>query len=213
VGDRESAMKQGKHLTKGDKRIVGLHVDVQEGEVVAKVRTATNMVADVTKETGLASALEEISFEKGYGRADGGTGKRGFSTSTEGVSVSTNLGKIDPTDIQTDEDNEGRIIGKVRNSRVVSEGDIKVKDTSGPPGRIAKKSVIEEVESSGDSKLQIARSICPSFPEDWNFFAKPEDKLQRIKELGEEPALLRALYEAEGKKMRKVLKIKFSKLL
>jgi hypothetical protein len=210
-GDREIARKQGKHLTRDNKRVAGFEADVQDGEVVAKVRSSTNLVADVTKTTGLANALEDISFEGGYGRADGIVGKRKGFTS-EGVSVSTNIGKIDPTDIQTDESDEGRIVGKVRNSSVSSEGGIKVKDTSGPPGKVAQKSIIE-VDSSGDSKLQIARSLYSSFPEDWNFFAKPEDKLQRIKELGENPNFLKALYEAEGKKMRKTLRLQYPKQL
>lgn len=210
VGDREAAMKQGKHLTRGDRR-VSLDVDTQEGMVVAKVRSATNLTADVTKDGSLVQEIENRSYEDGYGRAN--MGNRGKKFNVEGVSVSTNVGNIDPTDIQSDDASEGKVVAHVKNSKMVSEGVIKVKDTSGPPGKVVKQTTVEAADSTGDSKLQIARNIYSSFPEDWNFFAKPEDKLQRIKEIGENPVFLKALYEAEGKKMRKMLKQVYTKQL
>jgi hypothetical protein len=218
VSDRETARKDGKHLNKDTRRASG--ADTQDGEVVARVRSSTNIVADVTKTGNLANKLEDISFEGGYGRADGSVGKRKGS-SIEGISVSTNMGKINPNDVQSEESSEGTVIGSVRTSSKKSEGDIMIKDTSGTPGRtIVKpaskpivKTVTVESDDNGNSKLSVAREIYPSFPEDWNFFAKPEDKLKRVKELGNKPEFIKALFAAEGKKMRKALQQTYASML
>lgn len=213
VSDRESARKSGGHVNKSTRRIASLDVDTQEGEVVARVRSSTKVVADVTKTAGLANKLEDISFEGGYGRADGSVGKR--STSIEGISVSTNMEKINTSEIQSADVEEGVVVGKIRTSTKRSEGDIMIKDTSGTPGKVVKPSVVKTVtveaeEENGNSKLDMARSVYPSFPEDWNFFAKPEDKMKRVKELGNKPEFVKALYAAEGKKMRKTLQAAYS---
>jgi len=58
-------------------------------------------------------------------------------------------------------------------------------------------------------KLKVAVRLCPDFPIDWNFFAKSEDKLDRVKKLGATDALLDALYAVESPAMKKVLEQKF----
>jgi len=63
------------------------------------------------------------------------------------------------------------------------EGGIQVKDTSGSPGWKVNMMVKKNNGSSNEisPKLKAAREIDPNFPESWNFFAKPDDKIAKIK--------------------------------
>jgi hypothetical protein len=134
----------------------------------------------------------------------------------EGISITTNVEDIDPSQVSVDSD-EAQVVGTVRQSTPVSEGGIQVKDTSGPQGVKKDKEMAKKKKSNGSSelspKLKAAREIDPEFPEDWNFFAKPEDKLAKIKELGAGSNFLKALFASEGKKMKKVLQKEYPDIL
>lgn len=207
VTDRSNIQKEGGHVgpehnrrTAG--RISPSVADSQDGQVVSGIRSPVKTSTNIFDPNARAVA-ENIGFEQGYGRADGAVGKRKFTT--EGVSVES-MGHVNSTAVQNDPE-EGKIIGKIRQSTPLSEAGISTKDTSGLPG--VNHSTIQQegmADAEPTSKLVVARALYPSFPEDWNFFAKPEDKLQRVKELGENQDFIKALYAAEGKKMRKTLK-------
>jgi hypothetical protein len=208
VGDRGAVQKSGGHIEqKHNRRIAGnisvSDVDQQDGRTVANIRSPVKFRVEDVHTVNPNS--DGVSFEAGYGRADGETGARKFTK--EGISVQNNVGNIDAASIRTDFD-EGKMVGKIRQSAPVSEGGISAQDTSGNPGvKVAK-----PVDGGGDggvSKLDVARGVCPNFPEDWNFFATQENKLQRVKDLKDDPGIIKALFAAEGKKFKKVLKTNY----
>jgi hypothetical protein len=133
----------------------------------------------------------------------------------EGVTMVVEESRIDPTHVNVDSD-EARVVGQVRQTVPMSEGGIQVKDTSGPSYRraeMARKSKDNGSSKEMSPKLKVALDVYPGFPKDWNFFAKADDKIAKIKALGEDPKLLKALWASEGKKMKKVLKATWPDIL
>jgi hypothetical protein len=64
--------------------------------------------------------------------------------------------------------------------------------------------------TNASPKLREAFIFYEDFPADWNFFAKPSDKVARVKKLGSNPDLVKALYAIESPAMKKVLKEEFN---
>jgi hypothetical protein len=206
VGDRDEVRDddgRGGHLTKvhnrAGMRVSASEADGQDGVVVAGLRNQSPARSSSNVYQTSKDAIEN---------------RHRKTISQEGVTISTNMGDIDSASVSVDSD-EAQIVGKVRQSTPVSEGGIKVRDTSGSPGgkvnTMAKKKNGSSSEIS--PKLQAAREIDPNFPENWNFFAKPDDKVAKIKELGADPKFLKALFASEGKKMKKVLQKEFPDVL
>jgi hypothetical protein len=132
---------------------------------------------------------------------------------SEGVTVKTNLGKVD-RNVQIAQEDDGEVIGHVRHSKAVSTDGIEVKDTSNirnkpiPP---VQKAHTIKIDTKLSPKIRTARRIDPSFPGDWSFTGKLKDRLAAIKEHGESPEFLEALYAAEGDQMRKQLEKAYPK--
>jgi len=204
VGDRDDVRDEdgrGGHLKKehnrAGMRVSSSDIDTQEGVVVAGLRNQSPARSSSNVYQTSKDAIENRHRQ-----------------TVEGITISTNIGDVDPTNVSVDSD-EAQVVGKVRQSTPVSEGGIRVQDTSGSPGgkvnTMAKKKNGSSSEIS--PKLKAAREIDPNFPESWNFFAKPDDKISKIKELGADPKFLKALFASEGKKMKKVLQKEFPDVL
>jgi hypothetical protein len=205
VGDRDAVRDEdgrGGHLkqehNRTGMRVSASDVDGQEGVVVAGLRNQSpaRSVSNVyqTSKDAIENRHRKVIEQ-------------------EGVTITTNVGDVDPANVSVDSD-EARVVGQVRQSTPVSEGGIQVKDTSGSPGgKVNKMAKKDNGSSEMSPKLKAAREIDPNFPESWNFFAKPDDKLAKIKELGADPKFLKALFASEGKKMKKVLKTEYPDVL
>lgn len=179
---------------------ISSNVDDQEGVSIGRVRTPTRLSSDVTKDVGLADKLTNLS----------GSGFiRDKTIEKEGVTIRTNVGKMDPN-VGTNDDEEGVVIGKVRHSRNASTEGIEVKDTSNINTRTASKKVKIDVNLS--PRIRIARSIYPSFPVDWSFDGKLAERYQRAKDYGISDEFLQALYAAEGDQFRSFLTKQHPKL-
>jgi hypothetical protein len=175
--------------------------DDQEGVSIGRIRTPTRLSSDVTKDVGLADKLTNLS----------GSGLiRDNIIHKEGVSIRTNVGKVD-SKINSYEDTDGGVeVAKVRHSRAASTEGIEVKDTSSRPSPIISKKV--KIDTKLSPRVRIARVIDPSFPIDWSFEGKLSERLARAKEHGISDDFLQALYAAEGDQMRKKLETEFPKV-
>lgn len=215
IGDRETAMKNGRGLTAQDNRRTASQVrpaniktslDDQEGVVISRLKTSTHAVVDVAANPNYARQLETASYDDGFGRAE----------IIEGVSMRTNVGSMTGAVVQSDIDgSEGVTVARVRNSQVKSADGIEVRDTSGirnPPRKASSPKKVEvPTATSGNSKLDIAKSVYKSFPEDWNFFARLDDKLERVEKMGATKGLVQALMKSDSKPLQKALKEKYPK--
>lgn len=236
VNDRQAAMKDGrKHLTHADNRrsngaraARGMPIqqgaEDQEAVVVSRLATSTHRVVDVAAQPGVARELEMASYDDGVGRANDARDSQ--TTHREGVTIKTNLGRMQ-SGIHIGDENEGRVVGHVRNSQVSSVEGVSIEDTSNirskSKAKSAPKSVMAvkataapkaaPVAATGLSdKLVTAQTIYPKFPNDWNFFAKTEDKLRKVEEIGPNKALIQALLASESKSVKKLLVEKYPKL-
>lgn len=206
-------------------------LDEQDGVEISRIRTPANLSVDLTKKPNAARDIElSMDHEKGVGRFAGERRTRPNIIEREGVTIKTSVGSMDRgavVDISDSVDG-GRQVGTVRHSskgRTV-EG-ISVEDTSSrrpektSAAKAAPKSAVRPVKPApkpapkpripddAPQKLKYAIRVCPDFPVDWNFFAKSEDKLDRIKKLGSDASLLDALYAVESPAMKRVLEQKF----
>lgn len=219
VSDRKAAMQDPRRgsLTKSDNRRIasrGLsfetsELDTQDGTVVSRLKTPTKAVVDVVKNPNRARELEMASYDDGYGRAE----------IVEGVSIRTNIGNLSNS-IESDLDESENVVGRVRNTSSTSVEGIEVRDTSNIRNKEGNRRkvvspTVEAIESSlpTGSKLEVARAVYSAFPGDWNFFAKLDDKLQRIESIGPNKQLIKALLAAESKSLVKVLKEKYPKFV
>ncbi|HED36911.1 MAG TPA: hypothetical protein ENI76_01490 [Ignavibacteria bacterium] len=68
-------------------------------------------------------------------------------------------------------------------------------------------------KANGDHKMSdrllSAKKIFNEFPDDWNFFGKVSDKMDRLKKLGDNGSMIDALYVADSAAMKKALKLAF----
>lgn len=230
VGDRsakENRDARGRlvnHMTASNSR-KGMHIQSDgsdEGVVVGRLSTRAKLgKVDVTEHPRLASKLDEISHDKGFGRAK--------MVEREGVSIKMSVGNVDRAIVSGDED-EGVVVGKVRKSTNVrgTEG-ISVRDTSNiraerakvqeeaqakpsksaskpapkAPAKNGKVSVIKEESLS--PRVRIARKIDPDFPTSWEFTGKLSDRIAAVKKHGISKEFIQALYAAEGDQMRKAM--------
>ena len=128
----------------------------------------------------------------------------------EGVEITTNVGSVDKS-IHA-EDDQGVLVGKVRNSSKISTEGINIKDTSGAYGSKSNKLRVKS-SSKLNMRVKVARRIDPSFPADWSFTGTMSDRLARVKEHGLNPSFLQALYAAEGDNFRRILEKTYPELL
>jgi hypothetical protein len=189
--------------------------DVQEGVTVGRVRTKANIgMVDMTKNDSyaIANQLNDRIRDTGYTKTAKGT--VGFipnkETMQEGVLIKTNVGKMKPG-VDIGQEDDGVVIGKVHHSNKSHTEGIDIKDTSKRP---AQKKVVQSkpvvIDKNLSPKLRIALKLYPSFPRDWNFNGKLADRLAKVKEYGETPEFLEALYAAEGDQFRKTLKSEYA---
>lgn len=222
IGDRSSAMKDPNrgHLNKSDNRRTASHgmsvgrsdVDSQDGVVVSRIKTSTHAVVDVAANPNRARELEMASYDDGFGRSE----------EREGVSIKTNMGSVRGSVVLLEDMNEGKVVGNVRGQTTTHSDGITVQDTSNIRQKASrpKRNIVPSAPSpvidaatAPNAKIVLAKSICSDFPTDWNFFAKLDDKLQRIEKLGVSKQLLKALFASESKQLKKVLAERYPKLV
>jgi hypothetical protein len=136
----------------------------------------------------------------------------------EGITIRTNVGNMDPAAIVAEEE-DGVVVSQVRHSDKGSTEGIDVRDTSSIRNKAAgtsrekvERTTVKTVKKNKvrmSPKLRIALKVYPDFPQDWNFYAKSEEKLSRIEEIGPDPDFLDALYASESSSMKKVLQSQF----
>lgn len=203
-------------------------VDEQDAVEISPIRTkARSTPVDVLKNPTAARDVENsLDHAKGFGRFEGPR-RAPNVIQREGVIITSSVGDMDRSrGVEVAEEGDGRRVGTVRHSSASKrsvEG-VSVEDTSGdrsrpkaparaaakaPPAKAAPKPAAPRIPDDASPKLKMAIRRCPEFPVDWNFFAKPDDKLARIKKLGASPDLLDAVYTAESPAMKKVLEQKF----
>lgn len=188
----------------------------QEGVSVGRVRTAAKVKADMTTSQGqsVASRLSKI---EGSGFVPHGSDRaRGHNVlQKEGIIISTNVTGGRVGSVEMSDMDEGEVVGQVRNSgRRTVEG-ISVEDTSNIRERraqaertpkvqkpAAKTVKVASDEGGNASKIKTARTIDPKFPEDWNFFAKLDDRIKLIKKNDKNRKFLQALFVVEGASIR-----------
>mgnify|MGYP000732999051 CR=1 FL=1 len=75
------------------------------------------------------------------------------------------------------------------------------------------KNTIMKSKTNGNSKISdrllSAKKVFDGFPDDWNFFGKVSDKMDRLKQLGSKEGMIDALYVADSAAMKKALKSAF----
>jgi len=212
---RAAGENDGGHLSQSNTMRIASSLQDQDGVTVSRVLSPASIKVDVTEQPGMVAQIQGRSFESGYGRADGASGKRKV-VRQEGIEVSV-TGDMTSDVISYDSDG-GNVIGSVRDSAKLSSEEVRAHAIGGAKEpKMAKEKKISKAKSkssgngsSGNGKvspkLQVAREVDPSFPDDWNFFAKAEDKLSRIKDMDASPEFWQALLKAEGKKFLKLLK-------
>lgn len=192
----------------------------QEGVSVGRVRTAAKVKADMTTSQGqsVASRLNKI---EGSGFVPNGSNRaRGHNVlQKEGILISTNVTGGRVGSVEMSDMDEGEVVGHVRNSgRRTVEG-ISVEDTSNIRDRRAQaervpakaaakvqrpasKPVKVESDNGTAAKIKTAKTIDPKFPEDWNFFAKLDERIKLIKKNDKNRKFLQALFVVEGASVR-----------
>ena len=177
--------------------------DSQEAVSIGRVRTSAKTVFnDITKPeyANMANKIENMSGVK----AD-----LYQTIEKEGVTIkTTNIGHI--SSVKEFDDSDGKVVGKVKNSKKASSEGISVTDTS----LIRNKKKSDEdfvIVKSVDPRIRVARAIDPDFPLNWNFTGKLAERMVNVKNHGVSAKFLEALYAAEGDQMRKVLTKEFPK--
>jgi hypothetical protein len=170
---------------------------------------------DVLANPNAARDIELRDHDSGYGRFAGERRARPNVVQQEGITITTSNRMDRSSRVAEADESEGRHVGNVRHSSSAKrnvEG-MTIEDTSSrraPKATPAPKAAPKpHIPDDASPKLKVAIRLCPKFPVDWNFFAKSEDKVARIKKLGAAPDLLDALYSVESPAMRKVLETKY----
>lgn len=203
-------------------------VDEQDAIEISPIRSRAKLGAvDISKNPGAAKDIENsMDHSKGFGKFEGPR-RTPKVVQREGVSITSNIDNMDRRrGVEVGEEGDGHQIGRVRHSSSSKrsvEG-VTVEDTSGNHSRTkpvtkasakaapapAPKAVAKpRIPDDASPKLKVAVRLCPQFPVDWNFFAKAEDKVARVKKLGASPDLLDALYAVESPAMKKILEQKY----
>lgn len=208
-------------------------LEPQEGVNIGRVRTSATLKADIFS-TQAAQAAQRLGKIEGSGFIPEGSDRaRGHNVlKSEGITVRTSVsgGRIDQ--VQMSDMDEGDVVGRVRKSQNRSVEGITVTDTSNirderarterapkAPVKAAAKSATKvaakasaKADSSTAAKIKTARTVDPNFPEDWNFFAKLEDRIKAIKKNEKNRKFLLALFLVEGAPVRAHLQRTYPKV-
>ncbi len=218
--NRRTASERGVQPSVDDRMAVSAsEVDDQDGIEISKIRTPTSLKVDILARPNAARDIElSMDHEKGVGRFAGERRARPNVIQQEGITITTSNRMDRSSHVVEADETEGRHVGNVRHSTSAKrhvEG-MTIEDTSSrrAPKAAAPKAAAApvprpHVPDDASPKLKVAIRLCPKFPADWNFFAKPQDKLSRIKKLGATSDLLDALYSVESPAMRKMLETKY----
>lgn len=188
-------------------------IEEQDYTPVGRMRTAAKIKVDMSspESHSIKSQLDNL---KGSGFIPNHTVEH------EGVSIRTNLGKMDRSaPVEIAQEGEGRLVGKVRHSSKSSSNadGVEVRDTSNIRSERAVASNAapppngKKIDTKLNPRIRAARRIDPSFPTSWDFSGKLVERLDRAKKHGATPEFLEALYAAEGDQFRKVLEKEFPK--
>lgn len=188
----------------------------QEGVVISRIRTPANLgKVDVTQKSHLASQLENISADQGFGRVPKSVQSGGISSRLS-VGSSESIG----------DEHDGRVVGRVRDSaraerearaaatvrHAAAKKPAAKKAAAKKAAPAAKKPTAKKEDLSLLSpRVRTAVRMDPGFPRDWNFEGKLVDRLDRVKKHGASPEFLDALWAAEGDQMRRALEKAYPK--
>lgn len=176
--------------------------DSQDGEVIGRVRSAAKLNnVDITKAGDLAQQIEN----RALGKPE--LFNKNKTVVREGVTIKTNIGSVDNS-VQSSQDDNGRVVAKVRTTKTTRSEGIEVKDTSS-----VKKDYSEPAQKDLSDKHRKALALDPNFPLDWDFMASVEKRMNRARELSGDSRFLKALYASESASVQKELKKEFSKVL
>lgn len=216
--NRRSAADRGVQPPPEERMAVSAsEVDEQDGIEISKIRTSAKLNVNILAKPNAARDIElSMDHEKGVGRFAGERRTRPNIIEREGVTITTTSNMDRGGRVVEADEAEGRHVGNVRHSSSSKrsvEG-MTIEDTSNrrasrsdpAPKAVAPKARIPDDASP---KLKVAIRLCPKFPVDWNFFARAEDKVARIKKLGATPDFLDALYAVESPSMKKTLELKY----
>jgi hypothetical protein len=219
-GHLDSAHNMRKSSTAGTFRgleVQASELDSQEGTIISSIKSPTKLKLDVIANPNAVRDIEQRSSDNGFGMCDVPR-----STTREGIEIVSNVGNVSKQ-VQNEYADDGEVVGKVRNANFPTKSveGITISDTSSAPQRRMEtekppivNSKLVKIDSNSDNvspKLKMALRIYPNFPLDWNFYAKSQDKLSRIKQLGADSDLLTALYAVESSGMKTTLKQEYPK--
>lgn len=196
-------------------------VDAQEAVEISSIRSPAKLKVDIAAKPNVTRDIEMRDHDSGFGRF-AGERRQPNVVQREGVTITSSVGNMD-RNVRPDSSDgtEGRHVGNVRHStsskRSVegmtiedTSGDRTVKRAARPtPAKPAKPASAPHIPDDASPKLKMAIRLCPKFPPDWNFFAKPDAKVSRIKHLGASADLLDALYAVESPAMKRILEQKY----
>lgn len=222
--NRRTAADRGIQPAPEDRMAVSAsEIDEQDGIEISRILTPASLKVDILAKPHVTRDIEmSMDHEKGVGRFAGERRTRPNVIEREGVTITTTSSMDRNSRVVEADETEGRHVGNVRHSSAAKrsvEG-MTIEDTSSRraqkavPARAAqvpaaKQAPKPHIPDDASPKLKVAIRICPKFPADWNFFAKPEDKISRLKKLGATPDLLDALYAVESTAMKKTLETKY----
>lgn len=180
-------------------RVVGatMSVDEMEGRVVNRpaFKTATkNEAASLDEAGALISEAENVKVDALPSVV--GTVASPESSSKEGITVKNTVGNgIETFDLAgLDKKSPDQV------TTIESEG-LKFTTTNGP-----KKSVVAIDKKSEDVRRRIAKSVCPDFPDIYDFDASVRKKVARIQaDFDDRPDVIKAIFAAESDEVKNVL--------
>jgi hypothetical protein len=210
VSDRRDSSKNSRAtpqvIKSENNRRAGMRVEggIQENQdavTIGRVRSPAKIKVDIDKSSGMTHDIEN----RGLGQPELFENK---VIEREGVRVTTNVGNLN-RNVQAAQEEDGEVVGQVRTTRTSSSDGIEVKDTSSirnkTSGAPVNKSQPVKIDTTLSPKIRMARRIDPGFPSNWMFSGRLADRLEAVKQHGDTPEFLEALYAAEGDQMRKAL--------
>lgn len=214
--------KAAPRVLRGGMAINTEDLEPQDGQTVGRIRTSAKLKADIFSDKA-AQAKNRLNNIAGSGLIpEGESQARGHNVlHREGITVKTSVSGGRIGNVEMSDMDEGEVVGRVRHSKSVSREGITVTDTSNirdkrasaeRAPKVAAKPVKAAADTGNAGKIKTAKTIDPSFPDDWNFFAKLPDRIKLIKKGEKNRKFLQALFVVEGASVREHLQKTYPKM-